>query len=200
MGQTRKKRHIQKGAAPTPLQKFKAAFRRHDDMYKIGIDKPVATPKSGPEVQEFIDLWNAIPDADKRDGIPMQGDTAIVPIINAYINEELKTGNKILFYDATYLPVLAIAAKRTLPNILKTLGMPQTPGTKQMDIIHVAFGDYEDLPMTAKDLKEKYLKAILRKQKFNSTRPKTPFKSPNASLIPPHSQSVLPAGRGSPDH
>jgi hypothetical protein len=200
MGLTRKKRHLLKGGVLSPLQKFKAAFRRHEDMYKIGIDKPVATPHSGPEVQKFIDLWNDIPEAEKVGGIPIEGDSAIVPTINAYINEELSTGNKIIFYDTTYLPVLAAAAKRSLPNILKTLGMPQTPGTKQMDIIHVAFGDYEDLPISAKDLKEKYLKGILRKQKFNSTRPKINSKSPNASLIPPHSQSVFPAGRGSPDH
>ena len=88
MGLTRKRGlQLQKGGIPTPLQKFKAAFRRHPDMYKIGKDKPVATPKSGPEVQKFIDLWNNIPDAEKVGGIPIEYDSSIVPIINAYINE-----------------------------------------------------------------------------------------------------------------
>ena len=197
MGQTRKKR-LQKGGTKTPLEKFITAFKWQPYLSSIGKNKPVATPNSGAEVQKFIDLWNAIPEDERRDGIHIGGEYP--EKINAYINTELSTGNKIIFYDASYLPVLATVAKRSLPNILKTLGMPQIPGSKQMDIIHVAFGDHEDLSQSAADLKEKYLKAILRKQKFNSTRPKTLFKSPNASLVPPHSQSILPAGRGSSNH
>ena len=198
MGLTRKKRQLQNGGTKTPLQNFIKAFKWHPHFSSIGKNKPVATPNSGAEVQKFIDLWNAIPEDERRNGIHIGGEYP--EKINAYINSELSTGNKIIFYDATYLPILAAAAKRTLPNILKTLAMPQTPGTKQMDIIHVAFGDYEGLPQSAKDLKEKYLKAVLRKEKFNSRRSKSPFKSPYASLVPPHSQSVFPAGRGSSDH
>jgi hypothetical protein len=120
----------------------------HDDMKRLSKRKIVATPSNG----IFLNMWEALIDEDKQSLIKaffkQHGWT-----LGVFINND--GVNKIIFYVAEYLDLLATASEKTSKELLQILSVyNNSPFNK--DLIKIAFGDifgmgYDDSPLETEE-------------------------------------------------
>ncbi len=172
------------GAMSKELGAFRFAYIGHPYISQIGPLKPVATPNSGPkpsEFDKFINLWFNLNPEDKNElnRMYLKGYKFT---LDAYISVEhifnmSDIENPIIFYAKEYLDVLAQAAEITTDEILMIIATRSVKTPKEMDIIHIAFGDEylhgDKLSEWGTAVKERYL-AMLPATANLSKIPKLP--------------------------
>jgi hypothetical protein len=179
---TRKQRKKQKGGGSPQWHEMIFQLIHHDSLSKIGPNKPVATPRSttrsekdkNSEFDKFIKIWTSIP-PEEITKLRRLTKVKYNYTINAYIPPDIYNSNKsyhdhiansIIFYAEEYLELLAKASDTSLKEILNIIAMRGEKTQKEMDIIEVAFNDYDlygkELSDSGKELLAEY-KSLLSK-------------------------------------
>ncbi len=163
---TRRWRKQRGGALSKELGTFRFAYIGHPYISQIGPLKPVATPNSGvSDFDRFRVLWFDLSPEDKNE-LNRISLKAYNFTLDAYISVEHifdmdDIANPIIFYAKEYLDVLARAAEMTTDNILLNIATRGEKTEKEMDIIHIAFGDEyiygDELSEWGKTVKERYI-------------------------------------------
>jgi len=154
---TRKQRKKQKGGGSAAWHTMISSLIHHDSLSKIGPNKPVATPRTtignfkNSDFGKFIKIWTSIP-PEEITKLRRLTKGKYNYTINAYIPPDIYNSNKsyhdhianyIIFYAEEYLELLAKASDTSLKEILKIIAMRGEKTQKEMDIIEVAFNDYD---------------------------------------------------------
>ena len=149
-------KHIEKMVLSSDnLHRVISSIGTHEYIKKISPTKIVATPNSGSEPRQFVELWKRLNEEEIKFFTEFWFPRMYGVILGVYINEEpeweknksLSQGNKILFYSVEYLDLLQQASGISSHNLLQIMSNISARGTYEYDIILIAFGDlYGNIP------------------------------------------------------
>ena len=154
-----------KGGSREDLREIMMDLIRDDNVYRMGKNKPVATPwNMSYSNSKLIRLWTGLtPDENEKisDSFVKRYNFNFRTYISP-LNETIV--NPVIYYIPEYLTKLAEAADTTSETILQSIASGTKKSQHEIDIMNIAFNDEDlygrELTNTGKLLKEKYLSLL----------------------------------------